>query len=84
MSGADIDTEETSVMTTATAKTASAKDAARDIIERLPEEATWDDIHYELYVRQKIEAGLADVAAGRVTPHEEIKAQLLDRKRRAS
>lgn len=31
----------------------SAKDAARQIIEQLPEQATWDDIMYELYVKQK-------------------------------
>lgn len=52
----------------------SAKDAARQIIEHLPEEATWDDIMYELYVKQKIEAGLADIKAGRTVPHEKIKA----------
>ncbi len=55
----------------------SAKDAARQIIEHLPEEATWDDIMYELYVKQKIEAGLADIKAGRTVPHEKIKAELL-------
>jgi len=62
---------------------ATAKDAARDLIERLPDDATWDDIYYRLYVRQSIEAGLADVAAGRVIPHEEVVARLLrDRQRR--
>ena len=55
----------------------SAKDAARQIIERLPEQATWDDIMYELYVKQKIEEGLADIEAGRTIPHEEVKAELL-------
>ena len=58
---------------------ATAKNAAKDLIERLPDEASWEDIYYGLYVRQKIEAGLADVAAGRVTPHEEVRARLLDR-----
>ena len=32
----------------------SAKDAARKIIDHLPEQATWDDIMYTLYVKQKI------------------------------
>lgn len=58
---------------------ASAKEAARQIIEHLPEQATWDDIMYELYVKQKIEEGLADVEAGRTVPHEEVKAELLGR-----
>lgn len=56
---------------------ASAKEAARQIIEHLPEQATWDDIMYELYIKQKIEEGLADVEAGRTVPHEEVKAELL-------
>ena len=57
----------------------SAKDAARRIIDRLPDQASWDDIMYELYVKQKIEEGLADIEAGRTIPHEEIKAELLGR-----
>lgn len=56
---------------------ASVKDAARQLIEQLPEQATWDDIMYEFYVKQKIEAGLADVRAGRTVSHEEVKAELL-------
>lgn len=33
----------------------------------------------ELYVKQKVEEGLADVEAGRTVPHEEVKAELLGR-----
>ena len=57
----------------------SAKDAARQIIDHLSEQATWDDIMYELYVKSKIEAGLADIEAGRTVPHEQVKAELLGR-----
>jgi len=62
----------------------TAKHVAIELIEQLPDDASWEDILYTLYVRQQIEAGREDVAAGRVTPHEEVRAQLLDRKRRAS
>lgn len=55
----------------------TAKQAARQIIEHLPEQASWDQIMYQLYVKQKIEAGLTDVRAGRTRSHEEIKAELL-------
>jgi predicted transcriptional regulator len=55
----------------------SAKDAARQIIDHLPEQATWDDIMYELYVKQKIEEGLADIEAGNTIPHEQVMAELL-------
>nr|VFK10163.1 MAG: ParE toxin of type II toxin-antitoxin system, parDE [Candidatus Kentron sp. LPFa] len=33
------------------------------MIDYLPEQASWDDILYELYVKQKIEEGLADIEA---------------------
>jgi predicted transcriptional regulator len=56
---------------------ATAKEAARQLIERLPEQVSWDELMYELYVKQKIEAGLADVRAGRTIPHEDVKAEML-------
>lgn len=55
----------------------SAKDAARQIIDHLPEQATWDDIMYELYVKQKIERGLKAADEGRTLSHEEAKQRLL-------
>lgn len=55
----------------------NAKDAARQIIEHLPEQATWDDIMYELYVKQKIEAGLKAADEGRTVSHQEAKKRLL-------
>jgi len=57
----------------------SAREVARQIIEHLPEQASWDDIMYELYVKQKIEEGLADIETGRTIPHEQVKAELLGR-----
>lgn len=48
------------------------KTQAQDTLERLPESASWDDVMYALYVREKIEAGLADIAAGRTFSHEEV------------
>jgi predicted transcriptional regulator len=56
----------------------SVKEAAQAVIERLREDATWDDLMYELYVKQKIEQGIADVEAQRVVPHDRVKAELLD------
>ena len=53
------------------------KEEVRDLAEKLPEDATWDDAMYELYVRQKIAAGLQAADEGRVKPHEEVKRQFL-------
>lgn len=55
----------------------SAKQAARQIIDQLPDQASWDDIMYELYVKQKIGKGLKAVEEGLVVSHEEAKRRLL-------
>lgn len=57
----------------------TAKQAARDLIDHLPEQASWDDIMYELYVKQKIEAGLKAIEEGRTIPHEQVKARIMAR-----
>lgn len=60
------------------------KPDARRLVESLPDSATWDDLAYEVYVRQAIEAGLADAAAGRVVSHDDALARIRARIRRAS
>ncbi|WP_395015786.1 hypothetical protein [Dongia sp.] len=55
----------------------SPKKSAQEILNRLPEDADWGRIMYELYVNQKIEQSLKAVAEGRVVSHEEVKRQLL-------
>ncbi|KAB8319832.1 hypothetical protein SD81_013650 [Tolypothrix campylonemoides VB511288] len=54
-------------------KTRSIKEEARRLIDKLPENSTWDDLMYEIYVTQVIEAGLADSEAGRVTSVEQVR-----------
>ena len=56
---------------------ATAKEAAREVLERLSDQVTWNDIMYELYVKQKLEVGLADIEAGRTVPHQQLKAEIL-------
>ena len=53
------------------------KQAAKLLLDRLPDQVSWDDIMYELYVKEKIEDGLADIEAGRTISHEQVKAELL-------
>lgn len=68
---------------TATA-TASVKDAVIDAIRQMPDDTTVEDILEALYVRQKIDVGLRDVAEGRVMSHEEAEERLfaeLERRR---
>jgi len=51
----------------------SAKKQALEMIRKLPDKATWDDIMYEIYVRKKIARGIEAADDGRVIQHEEVK-----------
>ena len=51
------------------------KQVAHQLIDRLPDDATYDDMMRELYERQAIERGLADSDADRVTDNKTIRAQ---------
>ena len=54
----------------------TAKEQVEEILKTLPEDASLEDIQYHIYVRQKIEQGLADVEAGRVVSHSEVQQRL--------
>ena len=49
------------------------KEEARALVDKLPENATWDDLMEEIYVRQAIERGLADSKAGRTRSVEDVR-----------
>jgi hypothetical protein len=51
------------------------KDEAHRIIDRMPSNATWDDLMREIYVREVVERGLADSKAGRTKDVKEIRAK---------
>lgn len=54
----------------------SAKQTVEEILTSLPEDSSLEDIQYHIYVRQKIEQGLADADAGRVLTHAEVQQRL--------
>lgn len=54
---------------------ANVKDEARRLVEKLPDDASWDDLMHEIYVRQAIEAGLEDSRTGNLTSLEAIRAK---------
>ena len=49
------------------------KEELARLIDQLPDKVTWDDVMYEIYVRQKIEEGLKAAEEGRLISHEEVK-----------
>ncbi len=51
----------------------TTKEEAIRLISGLPEEVTWDDIMYRLYVKRKIEEGIKAAEEGRTITHEEVR-----------
>jgi predicted transcriptional regulator len=54
----------------------TAKEQVQRILEVLPDDASLEDIQYHIYVRQKVDQGLADGDAGRVISHDEAMRRL--------
>ena len=54
----------------------TTKEAAIDLIRRLPEDATLDDIIEELYLRRSIEDRLRELDENGGIDHEDAKARL--------
>ena len=52
------------------------KDEAHRLVENLGEDATWDDLMYQIYVRQVVDAGLEDSQAGRTIDVKEVRTKL--------
>lgn len=40
------------------------KSKVNETLRTLPDDASWEDVMYRIYVRQKIESGMKDVAQG--------------------
>jgi len=49
------------------------KEEAKRLLDRLPDDLTWDELMHEIYVRQSIEAGLADSKAGKTVQVDEVR-----------
>jgi len=62
-------------MPIAAAKRRSVKAQAMELVRGLPASSSWDDLMYRIYVRQKIDARLADFRSGRVHAHSAIKKE---------
>lgn len=60
----------------------TAKEEVRDLLEKIPDNASLDEIQYHIYVRQKIQKGLDAERRGAVISREEVErrmAQWLDK-----
>ncbi len=58
-------------------KRRNVKAKALKLVRELPASSSWDDLMYRIYVRQKIEAGLDDLRAGRTHSHAAIRREFV-------
>ncbi len=54
-------------------QTEGIKEQARRLLENLPDSATWEDLIYQIYVRQAIEAGMRDSNQGKTVDVKEVR-----------
>ena len=54
----------------------TAKEEVRKILEQIPDDSSFEDIQYYIYVREKIERGLEDIEKGRIIDQEEIERRM--------
>jgi len=55
----------------------TVKEQARRMLDDLPESATWDDVFYAIYIRQKVARGIEDIENGRIVSDEDVRREFL-------
>jgi predicted transcriptional regulator len=50
---------------------ASAKEEIRRMIETLPDNVTWEEVQYSIYVRERIDRGRREAAEGKILDEDE-------------
>jgi hypothetical protein len=54
-------------------QTDSIKQQAHQLLDNLPDNATWEDVMYQIYVRQAIDAGVKDSDTGQTLDVKEVR-----------
>jgi len=54
----------------------SPKDEVRKILDQMPDDATFEDIQYHVYVCQKVQRGLKDLDEGRTLTQDEMEQRM--------
>lgn len=55
---------------------ATVKEEIRRMVESLPEDATWEDLQYSIYVRERIERGRREAADGKILDEDEVERRM--------
>jgi predicted transcriptional regulator len=54
----------------------TAKAEVARMLEELPDDVSYEDIQYHIYVRQKVAKGLKDAKDGRLVSHDDAERRL--------
>jgi predicted transcriptional regulator len=54
----------------------TAKEEVRKMLDQIPDDASFEDIQYHIYVREKLERGLRDIEEGHVLSQEEVEQRM--------
>lgn len=54
----------------------TAKEEVRKMLDQLPDDASFEDIQYHIYVREKIGRGMKDIQEGRVISQEDVEERM--------
>jgi predicted transcriptional regulator len=54
----------------------TAKEEVQKMLEQIPDDSSFEDIQYHIYVREKIKRGLKDIEEGRILDQEEIERRM--------
>ena len=54
----------------------TVKEEVMELLRELPDSSTLEEIQYCLYVKQKIQRGMDDIEAGRLSNQEEVEKRM--------
>jgi predicted transcriptional regulator len=54
----------------------TVKEEIKEMLEKLPDNASFEEIQYHIYVQEKIEHGINEVREGRVVSQEEAEKRM--------
>jgi predicted transcriptional regulator len=54
----------------------TVKEDVRQILDSLPDDTTYEDVQYHLFVRQRIQRGLDELNSGRTVTQQEVEQRM--------
>ncbi len=54
----------------------TTKERVQEVLDRLPDDCSLDEVLYHLYVLQAVDRGLAEAEAGKTIPYEQVADEL--------